>query len=196
MNIVMSIIMLNRLITHRFSNTLKGFGLGGMRLLISLLAAMMGMMGSASADTPYELTGNSYRVVDGDTIHLSGEKIRLLGIDAPEMKQYCQGQNGLEWACGLRARDMLLGMLAAQDIVSCTITGKDRYKRLLGRCYAGATATGVDVQRALVLGGFAVAEYTDDYQREESQASAQKRGMWNGEFLRPYQFRKKSRNKN
>ncbi len=35
-------------------------------------------------------TGQSWRVVDGDTIHMDNYKIRLLGIDAPELKQFCQ----------------------------------------------------------------------------------------------------------
>ena len=29
------------------------------------------------------------RIIDGDTIVLNGEKIRLKGMDAPEMKQIC-----------------------------------------------------------------------------------------------------------
>lgn len=143
-------------------------------------------------DTPPQVTGTSYRVVDGDTIHLEGQKIRLLGIDAPEMKQTCLGRNGLAWACGLRARDMLAGMLATAGQVSCTITGRDRYQRLLGRCYAGAAASGLDVQKALVLGGFAVAEYTEDYRAEERQAKRRNYGFWGGEFLRPREWRRRN----
>ena len=29
------------------------------------------------------------KVIDGDTIHLNGEKIRFTGIDTPELKQNC-----------------------------------------------------------------------------------------------------------
>jgi len=39
------------------------------------------------------LSGNAYadnlKIVDGDTIHLNGEKIRFTGIDTPELKQTC-----------------------------------------------------------------------------------------------------------
>ncbi|MCE2516277.1 MAG: thermonuclease family protein [Alphaproteobacteria bacterium] len=160
-------------------------------VVLMVAAGLGGVAMPALADWPPQVTGTSYRVVDGDTIHLEGEKIRLLGIDAPEMKQRCQERNGAAWACGVRARDMLAGMLATADQVSCTITGRDRYQRLLGRCYAGDVATGLDVQKALVLGGFAVAEYTDDYRNEERQAKRNGYGFWGGEFLRPRDWRRK-----
>lgn len=143
----------------------------------------------ALADWPQKLTGERYRVVDGDTIHLEGQKIRLLGIDAPEMKQFCRNAEGEKWDCGILARDMLVGMLAARPEVTCILTGKDRYKRFLGRCFAGG-ASGLDVQRALVRGGFAVAEYTKDYARDEARAKAKKYGIWAGTFLRPKDYRR------
>ena len=143
-------------------------------LFVILPITLMGK--SALADWPQSLTGERYRVVDGDTIHLEGQKIRLLGIDAPEMKQSCRNAQGEKWGCGILARDMLAGMLAAQPEVTCILTGRDKYKRFLGRCFAGS-ASGLDVQRALVRGGFAVAEYTKDYARDEARAKAKNNGI-------------------
>ena len=44
------------------------------------------------------------KIIDGDTIHLNGEKIRFSGIDTPEIKQTCE-YNGESVNCGLTAKD-------------------------------------------------------------------------------------------
>ena len=36
-----------------------------------------------------EIYGNP-KIIDGDTVHINSKKIRLEGIDAPEMRQQCQ----------------------------------------------------------------------------------------------------------
>ena len=54
--------------------------------------------------------------------------------------------------------------------MDCLITERDRYKRLLGRCYTGK----LDLQHALIAAGFGVAEYTPDYKDAENKARAQK----------------------
>ena len=46
-----------------------------------------------------ELTGKP-RIIDGDTIVIGDQRIRLHGIDTPEAKQTCQRQNGTEYRCG------------------------------------------------------------------------------------------------
>ena len=42
-------------------------------------------------------------VVDGDTIDMSGTRIRLIGIDAPESAQSCTDADGRPWLCGRAA---------------------------------------------------------------------------------------------
>ena len=49
---------------------------------------------------------NNLRIVDVDTIHLNGDKIRFSGIDTPEIKQMCK-KNELIIACGLMAKNLL-----------------------------------------------------------------------------------------
>ena len=162
-----------------------------------VLAMVFIMLSFAAARGQAEsliVTSNSWRVVDGDTIHLDQHKIRLLGIDAPEIKQHCETSTGDAWPCGQMARDILDGILESYGKgVACVITGQDRYKRDLGRCYAGAVTGGIDVQRMLIRSGFAVSEYSKDYQQDEAVAAKQARGMWAGSFQRPKDWRKAQR---
>ncbi len=153
-------------------------------ILLCLLASSI----AVAAAWPERISGMPSRIVDGDTIHLDGHKIRLLGIDTPEMKQYCQDRDGVAWPCGIRARDMLVGIVNAGGNVECNITGRDRYQRLLGQCYVGK----VDVQHALIAAGFGVAEYTKDYIAAERKAKRYKLGIWAGTFERPRIYRKRN----
>lgn len=140
-------------------------------------------------------TGQSWRVVDGDTIHMDNYKIRLLGIDAPELRQFCQTTEGHDWPCGIMAKDILKAMLESQNqALVCRLDGKDRYKRDLGSCYIGSIQTGVDVQKMLIRAGLAVSEYGPQYKQDEYDASKAKRGMWSGYFMRPKDWRKWQKN--
>ena len=47
------------------------------------------------------------KVIDGDTIHLNGEKIRFTAIDSPELKQTCNKDNKIT-PCGIEARKLLI----------------------------------------------------------------------------------------
>lgn len=67
-------------------------------------------------------------VVDGDTVWIAGEKIRILGIDAPEMQGRCPAERAL----AIRSRDRLVGLLRARE-VTIERKGKDRYGRTLAR---------------------------------------------------------------
>ncbi len=146
----------------------------------------------ADQDFPQDVSATSWRVVDGDTIHANGHKIRLLGIDAPEMKQMCQTKDGASWPCGKMARDLVVGMLDTKGALWCRITGRDRYQRLLGQCFAGVDAKGMDIQHMLVRSGFAVAEYARTYRAQEAAAKRGEQGFWRGEFLRPKDWRRQN----
>lgn len=126
---------------------------------------------------------------DGDsfTIRVDGEArpIRLLGIDAPELAQACQDARGQPWRCGSRARDALTALAPRGATIACRSEGKDRYERALSRC---ALADGRDLAAQLVRGGSAVAT-TEDYLVEQDLARAQKRGLWQGSFLTPAEWR-------
>ncbi len=54
---------------------------------------------------------NNITVIDGDTIKIGKEKIRLFGIDAPEIKQICKNKNNDPYACGEASRDALRDLI-------------------------------------------------------------------------------------
>ena len=121
-------------------------------------------------------------IADGDTIELSGQRIRLEGIDAPEYNQTCQGKTG-PFKCGREARRKLAA-LAGNGPVRCTGWQPDKYGRLLGSCMAGKT----DLNREMVASGWAVSY--GQYAAEEASARKTGLGLWQGEFQRPSEWRK------
>jgi endonuclease YncB( thermonuclease family) len=125
--------------------------------------------------------GGIFSVVDGDTITLGGEKVRLRGIDAFEGDQLCR-RAGTEYRCGAEARAALANMTAGRRL-SCAGRTFDRYGRLLAVCTAG----GSDLNAAMVEAGWAVAY--GDYEAEERRARNAKRGAWAGTFDQPADWR-------
>jgi endonuclease YncB( thermonuclease family) len=119
---------------------------------------------------------------DGDSLRLAGERVRLLGIDAPEYDQVCGDRDGANWECGEAARLLLAGELS-RGTTECVTSGRDRYGRILARCKAGQG----DLGRTLVAAGLAIAD--GDYWVDELSARAAGRGLWAGPFDRPSDWR-------
>jgi endonuclease YncB( thermonuclease family) len=120
-------------------------------------------------------------VNDGDSLTLGTERIRLRGIDAPELAQTCE-KDGAAYACGRRSRETL-AQLVGGKAVSCTGSEHDRFGRLLGVCTAG----GVDLNQTQVATGWAIAY--GGYFEEEKQARLKRLGIWAGSFERPRDWR-------
>jgi len=146
-------------------------------LRICLLLVLWLLAGPTAAQT---LVGAA-RVIDGDTLVVASERIRLHGIDAPEAGQRCEDGVGQRWDCGAFASSAL-GQLVA-DGVRCEGIERDRYDRLVARCFAGER----DIGAALVQSGaaFAYARYSRDYLELEAAAAQAGRGIWSGKALRP-----------
>lgn len=125
------------------------------------------------------------RVGDGDSLVFGDARVRLIGIDAPESAQSCDG-GGRSHACGVEARAHLVELIAGRD-VTCDWLRLDKYRRRLARCRAGDT----DLNPTMVRDGWAVAY--GDFEAEEADARAHRRGIWAGTFVWPEEWRREHR---
>ena len=126
------------------------------------------------------------KVVDGDTIHLNGKKIRFNGIDTPELKQTCI-RNSVKDYCGITAKEILIKKIA-DNKVKCISDGKDRYKRILAECFVNNES----LSSYLVRSGYAFAyrKYSKKFVTDEDYAKANQAGMWSMIFEFPWDYRK------
>ena len=148
--------------------------------LLACMAVIAGMAGAAPVEGPA-------RVIDGDTLEIAGQRIRLYGIDAPESRQTCS-KHGQTYACGKEATAYLRQLIAGQ-IVRCAPRDQDRYKRIIAVCF---TPDGINLNQTMVRAGQALAyrRYASDYIPDETTARTAQRGLWSGEFTLPWQWRK------
>lgn len=132
-----------------------------------------------------ELSGPA-AVLDGDTIRIAETQIRFIGIDAPETDQTCIDGNGHRWLCGIATRDALSGLIANRP-VRCRVWGEDVYGRKLAAC----DVAGQNINRWLVQQGLALAyvKYSSEFVAEERAAREAHRGMWDGTFVAPWDWR-------
>ena len=133
-----------------------------------------------------QVKSQDLRVVDGDTIHLNGEKIRFTGIDTPELKQTCINQ-GIIDPCGVTAKEILIDKISDNE-VECISEGKDQYKRTLAECFVNNES----LSSYLVRSGYAFAyrKYSKKFISDEEYAKTNKIGMWSMKFDYPWDYRK------
>ncbi|MGO7979589.1 thermonuclease family protein [Rhizobium johnstonii] len=93
-----------------------------------------------------ELIGRA-SVIDGDTIDIAGQRIRLNGIDAPESWQSCRDAAGKPYRCGKDAAFALDDFLSQSRPTRCLGHGHDRYRRTVADCFR---ADGTSVNAWLV----------------------------------------------
>jgi endonuclease YncB( thermonuclease family) len=133
-----------------------------------------------------QVSSQELRVVDGDTIHLNGEKIRFTGIDTPELKQTCIKEGFID-QCGVTAKEILIVKIG-DNKVECISEGKDRYKRTLAECFVNDES----LSSYLVRSGYAFAyrRYSKKFIPDEDYAKDNKIGMWSMKFQYPWDYRK------
>lgn len=133
------------------------------------------------------------RVVDGDTLHVAGERIRLIGLDACEMGQPATFANH-QMNCGAWAKEQMQLLIGATGQVRCESDGRDRYDRPLGVCFAGQR----NLNLAMLRGGYAFLyggnRQPADYRAAEQEARDAKRGLWIFTNVSdPYDYRNQQR---
>ena len=138
------------------------------------------------------------KIIDGDTVHINTKKIRLEGIDAPEIKQQCKKpfltislrigfQFNKNYSCGVTSKKKLIDKIDNSKI-KCISSSKDRYKRFLATCYKDK----INLNKWMVRNGYALAykRYSKDYVQDEEYAKENKLGVWEGSFILPEKWRK------
>ena len=143
--------------------------------LVALIAARLDRVATR------HLAGEAV-VSDGDSITMGGQRIRLVGIDAPEYSQTCM-KEGASYPCGRLAREALARLAKSGGRVECSGWERDRYGRLLAVCRSGS----VELNRRQVEDGWAVAY--GDYADAEALAREKRLGLWAGSFDRPRDWR-------
>ena len=139
-------------------------------------------------------------VIDGDTIKIKNNKIRLSGIDAPETNQSCKKiflsiqflSFHKKYPCG-KISTKKLKKLLKNALILCKIENVDRYKRKLATCYKNK----LNINSWLVRNGYALAyvRYSKKYILQEKEAARDKLGLWQGTFEKPWNWRKNEKRK-
>ena len=158
----------------------------------AVFLAGVGFLPETAFAASYDLSGRVHitKVSDGDSLRSGDLRIRLFGIDAPELKQQCADQNGVLWGCGVAAQRQLNGLIGTNKDLQCSLRDVDRYGRLVMQCFNGAT----DIGAAMVRSGHALAyrHFSDLYIAEEEQAKTALKGIWRGTFRPPWEWRRQN----
>lgn len=164
-----------------------------MRLTETCVRALL--MGALLAISPPSLSGNQQfagvaSVIDGDTLEIHGERVRLFGVDAFESGQWC-GEGEWHAPCGQRAAQALADFVGRKTVV-CRPQGARSYDRIVARCYLDGR---YDLAQHMVRNGHALAWtlYSMDYLGDMEQAKAERRGAWVSTFVEPWTYRRQAR---
>ena len=128
----------------------------------------------------------SAKVISGDSLRIQGINFRLFGIDAPEMNQSCSSAQGRAYQCGAASAKWLRDWIQDNEL-ECRIMQQDQNGNMVGICMLGD----YDIGAALVNAGWAVAyaKYSQIYVPYQMQAEQNRRGLWQGSFYMPWDWR-------
>lgn len=158
-------------------------------VFLSLLAMVLLALQKAGWLMPEE---GQFTAIDGDSLRKGESEYRLHAIDAPELHQTCTSSSGSQYPCGREAQKALRNLVSGQTL-SCRIVETDRYGRLVATC----EAQGLDINEELVRQGWAIAyrAHGMDYAAAELEARKARRGIWQGRFQTPEDWRAEHRDK-
>ena len=126
-------------------------------------------------------------VIDGDTVILnSGERVRLLGINTPEIAHKKTWGEPL----GEEARQELIRLVDNKTVsIEPGIESRDRYGRLLAHL---TSSDGKSIEATLLEQGLAAVvvippnvDHLPEFTRVEEQARKAKRGLWGLPYFEP-----------
>lgn len=126
------------------------------------------------------------KAIDGSHVEILGKHFKLYGIDTPDTDETCEAANKEPYPCGLEARQALEKLVKGSE-VQCHTRGPNELNEELAVCSIGNT----DLARAMIDGGWAIADRarTLYYEKAEEAARTAKRGIWQGRFILPNEWR-------
>ena len=130
------------------------------------------------------------RVIDGDTFDVGGVRVRIHGIDAPEVGQPCTSDVLGVYDCGAFVRDEVARRYQGRA-ATCDVIELDRYGRSVAKCFVD----GQDIGEDIVRDGLAEAyrEYSMDYDLAEKSAQITETGLWSDVMQSPAAYRAEQR---
>ena len=141
-------------------------------MIRSLAVLIFALASCPAASAQKSSPAGTASVIDGDTIEIHGERIRLNGFDAPERGKKCGSVNVYQRA------SLALSDFIGRSTVKCESTGeKDNYNRLVAQC----SVKGVDLGDHMVRQGWARdwPRYSGGrYRSAEAEARSNRRGVW------------------
>ena len=154
-------------------------------ILIIIIVISILLNGRLSLSEEYHITGTP-RVIDGDSLEINDQRIRLYGIDAPELKQSCL-INDKAYDCGITALKALTSLIA-EKTVTCLSNETDQYNRHLSTCYVNETS----INAWMVRNGHALSyrQYSSEFSNEEQIARKEKTGIHQGKHMEPWAWRR------
>lgn len=167
--------------------------MASLRPILILLVGLLAPLTPALAQTqfsPYQEIEGIAIAVEGDLLDVGGIAVRLYGIDAPEMGQTCWNRRGVAYDCGMASYN-ILNRLVGNRWVTCSLYAEMASQRYTGVCQLN----GQDIGGLMVRAGWAVSfrSLSNRYERMESVAQSQRRGMWSGRVTRPEIWRVQQR---
>jgi endonuclease YncB( thermonuclease family) len=154
-------------------------GLGTLVIWVTVAAAVR-----AADAIPEEVVGTA-TIVTGDVLEVQGHRVHLFGVDAPEPGQVCRLPHR-EYDCGRIAATALMD-LSAGATVRCVLHRKADDHEFTGLCIAD----GYDLSEGMAYTGWALALPGEGnrYGAVEESARSARRGLWRGDFVRPWDWR-------
>ncbi len=162
------------------TTTFRWFRLSG---ICAAVAATV--IGAATESRAAELSGTPV-IVDGRTVELAGARLRLAGIEVPDLAQKCR--KGRRWIeCGVVSASQLADITAGAERVVCHAEPPGADGIRIAKC----NADGYDLAGGMVYAGWALAEgaHGRRYRAREEAARAAGRGIWRYEFVPPGDWR-------
>lgn len=151
-----------------------------------IIGVFVGVLSIGHAQTPQPISG-PVRVIEGDLVRVGETLVRLYAIDAPEMKQTCEGKTRV-YPCGVVAKTGLMDLTAGLQSITCYPTGRTQDDAVVAQC---RDPQGFDLSQQMVYTGWALAlpDANNLFHSIQQKAEKAKRGLWKGHVVRPWRWR-------